>query len=74
MLYESRPHNVIITLGRQLYMIPEVASPTVISLISSKKCSKGISHIEKFFFFVIHVHSKNKVAATSMTSTQSLSL
>jgi hypothetical protein len=35
-VYESRPHCVIITLGRQLYRILEVASPTVISLISSK--------------------------------------
>jgi hypothetical protein len=42
-VYESRPHSVIITLGRQLYMIPEVASPTAISLISAKKCSKVIS-------------------------------
>jgi hypothetical protein len=33
-VYESRPHSVIITLGRQLYMIPEVALPTTISLIS----------------------------------------
>jgi hypothetical protein len=42
-VYESRPHSVIITLGRQLYRIPEVAPPTTISLISAKKCSKVIS-------------------------------
>jgi hypothetical protein len=41
-LYESRPCSFIITLGRQLYRIPEVAPPTAISLISSKKCSKVI--------------------------------
>ena len=35
-VYEFRPRNVIITLGRQLYMIPEVAPPTAISLISAK--------------------------------------
>jgi hypothetical protein len=42
-VYESRPHSVMITLGRQLYRIPEVALPTVISLISAKQCSKVIS-------------------------------
>jgi hypothetical protein len=42
-VYESRPRSVIITLGRKLYRIPEVASPTAISLISAKQCSKVIS-------------------------------
>jgi hypothetical protein len=42
-LYESRPHSVIITLGRQLYMIPEVEPPTAIYLISAKQCNKVIS-------------------------------
>jgi hypothetical protein len=42
-VYESRPHNVIITMGIKLYIIPEVASPTAISLISAKQCSKVIS-------------------------------
>jgi hypothetical protein len=60
-VYESRPCNVIITLGRQLYRILEVASPTTISLISAKQCSKVISQTEKFVFFVIHAHSKKKV-------------
>jgi hypothetical protein len=46
-VYESRPRSVIITLGRQLYRIPEVASPTAISLISAKKCSKVISQTEE---------------------------
>jgi hypothetical protein len=57
-VYESRPHNVIITLGRQLYRIPKVASPTTISLISAKQCSKVISQTGKFVLFVIHTHSK----------------
>jgi hypothetical protein len=66
--------SVIITLGRKLYMIPKVAPPTAISLISTKKCSKVISQTMKFVFFVIHAHSKKKVIATSMASTQCLSL
>jgi hypothetical protein len=57
-VYESRPCSVIITLGRKLYKIPKVASPTVISLISTKQCSKVISQTEKFIFFVICAHSK----------------
>jgi len=57
-VYESRPRNVIITLGRQLYRIQEVASLTTISLILSKQCSKVNSQTEKFIFFVIHAHSK----------------
>jgi hypothetical protein len=73
-VYESIPHNVIITLGRQLYMIPEVAPPTSISLIFVKQCSEVISKIEKFFFFVIRAHSKQKVVTTSMASTHNLSL
>jgi hypothetical protein len=72
-MYESRPCSVIITLGRQLYRIPEVA-PTAISLISAKQCSKVISQTGKFVFFMIHAHSKQKVVATSVASTQSLSL
>jgi hypothetical protein len=55
-------------------MIPEVALPTNISLIFAKKCSKVISQIENFIFFVIRAHNEQKVTATSMASTQSLSL
>jgi hypothetical protein len=57
-----------------LYGIPEVASPTAISLISIEQCSKVTSKTEKLFFFVIRAHSKQKVAATFVASTQSLSL
>jgi hypothetical protein len=73
-VYESKPHSFIITLGRQLYRIPEVASPTDISLISSKKFSKVISQTRKLVFFVTHAHSKKKVTATSLASTQRLYL
>lgn len=73
-VYESIPCSVIITLGRQLYMIPKVAPPIAISLIFDKKCNKVISMIGNFVFFVIYAHSKKKVSATYVTSTQSLSL
>jgi hypothetical protein len=73
-VYESRPHGVIITSGRQLYRILEVAPPTTISLISAKQCSEVISQTREFVFFVICAHSKQKVVATSVASTQCLSL
>jgi hypothetical protein len=41
-VYESRPHSVIITLNKKLYRIPEPIPPSVISLISAKKCRKVI--------------------------------
>jgi hypothetical protein len=73
-VYESRPRSVIITLGRQFYRIPEIALTTAIYLIYAKQSSKVISQIGKFFFFVNCAHSKKKVVATSVTSTQSLYL
>jgi hypothetical protein len=73
-VYESRNHNFIINLGRQLYEIPEVSPPTAISLISAKKCSKVISHTGNFVFFVIHAHSKKKVATTLVAYKDILSL
>jgi hypothetical protein len=73
-VYESRPHSIIITLDRKLYRILEVVPYTAISLISSKKCRKVISQTEKFVFFVIHAQSERKVATTSMASATGLSM
>jgi hypothetical protein len=69
-VYESRPHSVIVTVGRQLYRIPEVAPPTTISLVSAKQCRKVISQTGKFFLFMIHSQSEWKVMTTSMASAQ----
>jgi hypothetical protein len=73
-VYESRPHNVIITLDRKLYRIPEVVPPTSIFLFSAKQCKKFISQTGKFVFFMIHSQSEWKVAATSMASMSDLSM
>ena len=73
-VYESRPRSVIITLDRKLYRIPYVSPPTAISLIFAKKCRKVISQTDKFVFFMIHFQSEQKVVATSMASTQGLSM
>eukprot|EP00253_Pinus_taeda_P016997 PITA_16997 len=57
---------VIITLGNQLYRIPEVAPLTAISLITAKKCSKLIYKTGKFVFLTIRTQrKKNTVATTS---------
>jgi hypothetical protein len=52
-VYESKPHSVIITLNIKLYRIPEAVPPSVISLISAKQCRNVISQTGKFVFFVI---------------------
>ena len=36
-VYESKPHSVIVTLGVQLYKVPKIVLPTTISLISAIK-------------------------------------
>jgi hypothetical protein len=72
-VYESRPHSVIITLNRKLYKIPEAVPPSVISLISTKQCRKVISQMRKFVFFVIRSQNKRKITATSKVSAADLS-
>jgi hypothetical protein len=72
-VYDSRPRSVIITLNRKLYRILEAVPPSVISLISSKKCRKVISHTEKFVFFMILSQNKRKITATSRVSAADLS-
>ena len=64
-MYESRPRAVIITLGNNLYRIPEVPPPTTISLVTTKQCSKLISKTEKFFFLMIRPQGKKKIVATT---------
>ena len=53
-VYESRPCIVTITLGNNLYKILKVASPTTISLIIARQCSKLISKTRNFFCLMIH--------------------
>ena len=69
-MYESRPHDVIITLGNKMYKIPEIAPPTTISLVTTKQCSKLISKTRKFFFLMIYPQGKRNTVA--MTSRQGL--
>ena len=63
-VYESRPHFVIIILANKLYRILEVASPIAISLITTRKWRKIIYYTRKFVFLMIHPQDKKKVVAT----------
>jgi len=65
-VYESRPRVVIITLGNNLYRIPEVVPPPVISLTTGKQRSKIVSQTRKFIFLTTRSQGKkNSVATTS---------
>jgi hypothetical protein len=72
-VYESRSHTIIITLNKKLYRIHEAVPPSVISLISTKKCRKVISQMGKFVFFVIFSQNKKKITATSRVFVANLS-
>jgi hypothetical protein len=71
-VYESRPHGVIITLNKKLYRIPEAVPPSDISLISANHCRNVISQTGKFVFFMILSQSDRKIAATSRASVANL--
>jgi hypothetical protein len=60
-VYESRPRSVIITLGGQIYKIPEAIS----TIVPPKKCHKVISHIEKFILFTVYSKYAQKATATT---------
>jgi hypothetical protein len=69
-VYESRPHNVIVTLGIFLYWIPEVV-PTI---VPPKQCHKVISHTAKFSLFTIRSEGEHKDIATTAALSQDLSI
>jgi hypothetical protein len=69
-VYESRPHSVIVSLGDNLYRIPEVV-PTI---VPPKKCRKVVSHTAKFSFFTIYSKGEQKDIATTIASPQAPSI
>jgi hypothetical protein len=69
-VYESLPHNVIVSLGGHLYRIPEV----VLTIVPPKKCPKVVSHIKKFSFFTIYSKGEQKDTATTIASAQAPSI
>jgi hypothetical protein len=69
-VYESRPRSVIVTLGGDLYRIPEVV-PTI---VPPKKCRKVVSHTAKFSFFTICSKGEQKDIATTTVSSPAPSI
>jgi hypothetical protein len=69
-VYESRPHSVIVSLGGHLYRIPEV----VLTTVPPKQCRKVVSHTTKFSFFTICSKGEQKDTATTTASTQAPSI
>jgi hypothetical protein len=69
-VYESRPHSVIVSLGGHLYRIPEVV-PTI---VPPKKCRKVVSHSTKFSFFTICSKGEHKDTPTTTASSQAPSI
>jgi hypothetical protein len=72
-IYESRPCSVIITLGDQLYRVPEAVPNIVVSLISLKKYKKVASQTGIFFLCMVLSEGDYKVTVTAKTSAWGLS-
>jgi hypothetical protein len=73
-VYKSRPHSVIVTLGGQLYRIPEVASTDyIVSLITTKQCRKVISQTGRFVLFMVWLKGEWNITATTKASARGLS-
>ena len=64
-VYESRSRAVIITLRNNLYKIPEVVLPPVISLTTTKQRSKIVSQTRKLIFLTTHSQGKKNIVATT---------
>ena len=62
-VYESRPRSVIVTLGGQLYQIPETVAPATVS-----QGRKIISHTRKLFLLTLASEGEYKIIETSTPS------
>ena len=69
-IYESRPNNVIVTLGGHLYRILEVVPTTA----PPKQRRKVVSHTTKFIFSAIYSKGEQKDTAATTTSAQAPSI
>ena len=67
-VYESWPRSVIVTLGGQLYRIPETVAPATV--LQGRKIN---SHIRKLFLFTIAYEGEHKITETSTPSAQGVS-
>jgi hypothetical protein len=65
-VYDSRPHNAIVSLEGHLYRIPEV----VLTTVPPKQCWKVVYHTTKFIFFTIYSKGEQKDTATTTVLSQ----
>ena len=72
-VYESRPRSVIVTLGGQLYRVPEVVLTTANSLILEKKYLKVISQMKTFVLFLVQSKGQKNITVTTTNLAQGLS-
>jgi hypothetical protein len=72
-VYEYRPRSFIITLGDQLYRVPEAVPNNAVSLISVKQCRKVVSQTKRFFLCMLRSEGGWKVIATAKTFARGLS-
>jgi hypothetical protein len=72
-VYESRPRSFIISLGDQLYRLPEGVRTIVVSLIFMKQCIKVVSQIEIFVLLMVQSEGERKVTKTAKTYARGLS-
>jgi hypothetical protein len=64
-VYESRPHSVIIALGGRFYRVPKEVPTTV-------EVPKVVSHTERFFLFMVQSEGEWKVTVTTKISTRGI--
>ena len=67
-VYKSRPRSVIVTLGGQLYRIPEIVAPATVS--QGRNIS---SHTRKLFLLTITSEGEHKITENSTPSPQGVS-
>ena len=67
-VYDSRPHSVIVTLEVKLYWIQNTVAPNKVS--QGRKIS---SHIRKLFLFTIASKGEHKITETSTPFSQGVS-
>jgi hypothetical protein len=67
-VYEYKPHSVIITMGGHLYRILEVV-PTI---VPQKEWRKVISHTAKFILFIVYSKDAKKTTTTIVASRPSI--
>jgi hypothetical protein len=71
-IYVSLPYSVIVTLGGQLYRVPNIDPTTTNSLILAKQCCKVIFQTTKFLLFMIQSHGEQNIVVATIALAQDI--